>query len=138
MNNVLSLKGLQKEEAIKRMKKLELHPNVINEFITENKINKSEISGILYWLNDEEEKFVKEFEEKYNGVVYHIIKSYTNIGVLLTVFYVSHYTEEWSIDNNNIDENTQLCYVKNLSDDYCSEFGCINFRKQIGGLVRTA
>lgn len=138
MNNVLSLKGLQKEEAIKRMKKLELHPNVINEFITENKINKSEISGILYWLNDEEEKFVKEFEEKYNGVVYHIIKSYTNIGVLLTVFYVSQYTEEWSIDNNNIDENTQLCYVKNLSDDYCSEFGYINFRKQIGGLVRTA
>ena len=80
MNYVLSLKGLQKEEAIKRMKKLELHPNVINEFITEGKINKSEISGILYWLNDEEEKFVKEFEEKYNGVVYHIIKSYTNIG----------------------------------------------------------
>ena len=138
MSKILSLREQQKSEAIKRMKMLSLNANVITEFITDGTLHKSENYGVVYWLNDEEEKFVKEFEEKYNGVVYHIIKSYTNIGVLLTVFYVSQYTEEWSIDNNNIDENTQLCYVKNLSDDYCSEFGYINFRKQIGGLVRTA
>lgn len=111
----------QKIEAAKRMKKLSLHPNVINEFITEDKINKSEISGILYWLNGEEEKFVKEFEKEHNSVIYHIINSYTNFGTFLTVLYVSQYRDEWEEDFNLIDENMQVCYVKNLSDDLCSE-----------------
>lgn len=44
-----------KKEALDRMKLLQLHPNVINEFKNENKLNRSEFSkGILYWLTDEE------------------------------------------------------------------------------------
>ena len=138
MSQNITFREEQKSEAVKRMKKLSLHPNVINEFITEDKINKSEISGILYWLNDEEEKFVKEFEKEHNSVVYHIIKSYTNFGTFLTVLYVSQYRDEWEEDFNLIDKNMQVCYVKNLSDDLCSEFGYIGFRKQIGGLVRVS
>ena len=138
MSKNISFREEQKIEAVKRMKKLSLHPNVINEFITEDKINKSEICGILYWLNDEEEKFVKAFEKEHNAVVYHIIKSYTNIGAFLTVLYVSQYRDEWEEDYNLIDENIQVCYVKNLSDDLCSEFGYISLRCQIGGLVRVS
>ena len=29
-------------------------------------------------------------------------------------------------------------YVKNITDDWCSEFGYICFKKNIGGLIRTA
>ncbi len=54
------------------------------------------------------------------------------------MFYVSQYIEEWEYDIGNIPENRQLCYVKNLSDECCSEFGYIGFRKNIGGLIRTA
>ena len=72
------------------------------------------------------------------AVVYHIIKSYTEFGTLLNIFYVSQYIEEWEYDIGNIPENRQLCYVKNLDIEHFSEFGYICFRKSIGGLIRTA
>ena len=138
MSKNLSLREQQKAEAIKRMKMLSLHPNVINEFITDNTLHKSEDYGVVYWLDDEEKQIVKEFEKKHNAVVYHIIKSYTEFGVLLNMFYVSQYIEEWEYDIGNIPENRQLCYVKNLDVESFSEFGYICFRKSIGGLIRTA
>ena len=39
---------------------------------------------------------------------------------------------------DDIKEGYACAYVKNLSDDFCSEFGSICFKKQFGGLVRTA
>ena len=60
------------------MKKLLLHQNVINEFKKENKLNKSEGPlGTLYWLDEEEKGMVKEYEEKWNVLVYHVIKTFT-------------------------------------------------------------
>lgn len=76
MSEILSLREQQKAEAIKRMKMLSLNQNVINEFITDNTLHKSENVGIVYWLNDEEKQIVKQFEKEHNAVVYHIIKSY--------------------------------------------------------------
>ena len=70
-----------KEEALKRMEKLKLHKNVLEDF-KNGVLNKSErqnaiFNGILYHLDKEEEKDViqkiKEFEEKYGGIVYHVI-----------------------------------------------------------------
>ena len=65
-----------KEEAIERMKLLQLHQNVIDEFTRENKLNKSETRyGILYWLDEEEQKLVDEFQNQNEGtLVYHIKK----------------------------------------------------------------
>ncbi len=137
MSKNITLKENQKTEAIKRMKMLSLGENVINDFITDNNLYKSEICGFLYWLNDEEKNIVEQFEKENNAVVYHIIKSYSNFGTLLNIFYVSQHTDEWEYDISNISENIQLCYVKNLSDEMCSEFGYIGFKKNIGGLIRT-
>lgn len=50
-----------RKEALKRMKKLNFHPNVLSDF-KEDIINKSELIGILYWLNDEEIKAVREVD----------------------------------------------------------------------------
>lgn len=138
MSKNLSLREQQKAEAIKRMRMLSLHPNVINEFITDNTLHKSEDYGVVYWLDDKEKQIVNEFEKKHNAVVYHIIKSYTEFGVLLNMFYVSQYIEEWEYDIGNIPENRQLCYVKNLDVESFSEFGYICLKKSIGGLIRTA
>lgn len=57
------LQQAQVTEALNRMAKLGLLENVINEFHQTGRINKSEIYGILYWLDDEEEKMVREWEE---------------------------------------------------------------------------
>ena len=63
MSKNLSLREQQKAEAIKRMRMLSLHPNVINEFITDNTLHKSEDYGVVYWLDDKEKQIVKEFEK---------------------------------------------------------------------------
>ena len=68
-----------KQEALKRMKKLNFHPNVLSDF-KEARLNKSELIGFLYWLNDEEIKAVREFEAENEAVVYHVIHQSTNIG----------------------------------------------------------
>ena len=128
----------QEAEAIERLKFLEMHPNVIYDFKVHKIINKSESIGILYWLDEDEQAFVDAFEAEHNAVVYHIIKTNTIFGVMLSVFYVSQYECEWELDRADLAVGTQLVYVKNLSDDFCSEFGSIGFRKNIGGLIRTA
>ena len=141
----VSLKEAQKLEALLRMKKIGLMPRIIEEFKKENKINKSlsskigkALMGKLVWLSDEEINMVKEFEEEHNCIVYHIIESHTTVGTLLSLFYVSKYTDEWEMDNELIDSKCQFVYVKNLDCDYDSEFGYINYTNAVGGLIRTA
>ena len=128
----------KKQEAIERMKLLDLYPNVIKEFEKENVVNLSENGGFLYWLNDEQKEIVSDFEQEHDSLVYHVIHDYAAFGELLTLFYVSDYEEEWEDDVEDLKVGYALAYVKNLTDDYCSEFGSICFRKQFGGLVRTA
>ena len=128
----------QKTEAIKRMKSLELHENVVREFEKENKVNLSEHGGILQWLNDKQAEAVKKFEEEYNSLVYHVIHSYTTFGELLSMLYVSATSEEWEYDQEDLKEGYPIAYVKNLDDESCSEIGSIGVKSVIGGLVRTA
>ena len=62
-------KTKQKTEAITRMKLLKLHPNIIKEFEKDGIVNLSENGGFLYWLTDEQQSFVKDFEESHNALV---------------------------------------------------------------------
>ena len=62
----------KKQEALARMKFLDLHKNIIKEFDKENIVNMSE-RAYLYWLTDEQKQYVSEFEEEYNALVYHVI-----------------------------------------------------------------
>ena len=80
-------------------------------------------------MNDEEEQIFRQFEKEHNAVVNYIIKSYTEFGTLINMFYVSQYIEECEYDINNIPENRQLCYVKNLSDEWCCELSHICYKK---------
>lgn len=133
------------DEAIRRMEKLELHKNVIKEFKKERKLNKSQMGrvgnvnvGVLYWLDEDERQKVKELEEEYDMVVYHVIESHTSFGTLLSMLYVSSNEEEWVYDEDLMNNDCVFAYVLNLDDDTCSEFGTIGIKKAYGGLVRTA
>lgn len=53
-------KEMMKKEAISRMLRLGLHPNAVQEFKEEDKLNRSEGPGLLYWLTDEERQIVKK------------------------------------------------------------------------------
>ena len=125
-----------RQEALKRMKKLNFHPNVLSDF-NEGTINKSELIGILYWLNDEEIKKVREFEAENESIVYHVIHQFTNIGELYSFLYVKLDDEEWEMDNDGLKQREVLAYVWNKTAPEFSEFGYIGIRSQVGGLVRT-
>jgi hypothetical protein len=125
---------MKKKEAVKRMKMLKMLDQPIKEFEEEGKLNKSEYGiGILYWLNEEEEKAVKEFEDQNEAVVYHVILDNTVFGQMYSFLYVSNYEEEWSQDRQDIKEGQALAYVKS---DICGEFGSIGVIPMTGGVKR--
>lgn len=132
------MKTKQRTEALKRMELLKLHENVIDDFKEISLLNQSEHGGILYWVEGEMERKIREWEEKTGNLVYHVIHDYTEFGELLSLLYVSQYEDEWETDREDIQDGYALAYVMNLTDDWCSEYGSIGIRPQWGGVVRTA
>lgn len=126
----------QKHEALKRMKILGIHSMAIKEFQHEGKLNLSESNGALYWLNEGLQKRVKEFEKKYNSLVYHVIRSYSEVGEMISYLYVSPWTEDWDDDKTDLESGRALVYVENLSDEVLSEFGFIGIMPLFGGVAR--
>ena len=125
-----------KDEAIERMKLLQLHPNVIKEFQDENKLNRSEISlGFLYWLKDEEQQLVNDFEKEHEGyLVYHLIKTNTiDMGIIYDLLFVSIFEDEWFLEREELKDNIALSY----SVTPFLEIGSICIKQKNGGLVRT-
>ena len=129
-------KAKQKQEALERMKMLKLHGNIIKEFDKEGIVNLSENGGFLYWLDSDQQAIVDEFETEHDALVYHVIHDCTEFGELYSLLYVSKYEEEWEDDRNDLKDGYALVYVKNMDDDFCSEFGSIGVKPQFGGLVR--
>ena len=117
------------------MKLLHLHPNVINEFKNERKLNMSVSPlGSLYWLTDDEIELVKKFEQEHQGLtVYHILKTFTrDFGIVYDLLYVSNDEEEWETDRENIKDD--LVMSRTLTAD--AESGLIKIKSINGGIVR--
>ena len=133
-------KEIKKEEAIKRMKVLDLYAPYIKAFEKKDEIFMSEMTGGVYEFDSNKELVakIKEFEEEHNALVYHVIHTFTVIGELYSFLYVSDYDEEWEMDNSDIKNGYALAYVWNKDDEWCSEFGSIGVRGKFGGIVRTA
>ena len=131
---------IKKAEAIKRMNAHGLFEPCIKAFESRNEVQLSEITGGLYEFSGDAELAarVKEFEEKYNGLVYHVIHTPTQFGDLYSFLHVSDYEEEWDFENEDIADGYVFAYVWNKTDDWCSEFGSIAVQCRFGGLVRTA
>lgn len=132
------MKEKQKQEALERMKMLKLSKNIITEFEKENKVNLSENGGILYWLDSKQQEMVANFEAEHDALVYHVIHDYTMFGELYSLLFVSKYEEEWEDEREDLKDGYALVYVRNVTDEICSEFGSIGIRPQFGGLERTA
>lgn len=67
---------MMKKESIYRLSKLNVLSCVIDDFQNKGWLYYTEsTTGALYYINDEMKRFVKEIEERYKGMVYHIIHS---------------------------------------------------------------
>lgn len=132
---------IKKVEAINRMRAMDIIPNAINQFKNDDVVMISIMAaeppfGGLYWLGDEEKEMVREFEQEYNALVYLVVRSFTNIGTMDNIFYVSDHQDEWFMDNADIDERYACVYVINHDMPDCNEFGSIAWKSIGGGILR--
>lgn len=128
----------KKIEAIARMKKAGIFPQTIKQFEEEGYVSISEPPvGAFFWAEGEDLQRIRDFEEKYNALVYLVIRSYTNLGKMDSYLYVSDYEEEWERDREDLENKEPLVYVYNHDMPDCSEFGRIGVRCSIAaGLLR--
>ena len=128
---------IKKVEAIKRMKAMNIYSDAIKQFKNADIVMVSEPPlGGLFWLNDEEKEMVSKFEQENNALVYLVVRSFTNLGIMDNIFYVSDYQDEWFMDNADLDENYACVYVINYDMPDCSEFGTIAWKSVGGGVLR--
>ena len=133
------MEDLEKEifnECITRMEILNLSRQCIGAF-KKGKIWESEGIGALYEVNEDEQEIINNFEKEHEGYkVYHLIHNITDFGELYNIFYVSNVENEWEEDKQDLKQDYAFVYVYNKSADWCSEFGSIAIKKNIGGLIR--
>lgn len=132
----MDLRKKQLQEALKRIEMLELHPNVAKELEKESKLNVSEHMGALFWLKEGEDEIIRKIEEQYGILVYHCIRSHTEMGMMLSCLYVSSSEEEWEMERVDLERNRPLAYVYNADFPEFSEFGSIGIKQQFGGVIR--
>lgn len=125
-------------EALTRMKMLKLSSKCINAF-KHNEIWLSEGYGALYELNVEEKEIIDEFRRNNpDCLVYHVIHNNFDFGNCYTILFVSCYEDEWESEKEDIQNGIIFAYVRNMTVDYCSEFGTVAVKSNIGGLVRVS
>lgn len=135
--NIKLTKSEMKKEAISRMSLMGIQKSVINRFRQSDKIFVFEPPfGGLYDLSDTLKEQIKEFEEKYNALVYMVVKAYTHFGTLDSLLYVSQHQEEWEMDQADIKVNYVMTYTINQTDPICSEFGSICYKTVHGSVIR--
>ncbi len=126
------------QESLTRMELLKLRPDVIQAFKEKGKVSISEPDGLLLFLNAEQEKVVRDWEKETGNMVYHVIHSFTEFGELLNLLFISEYLDEWEMERDDIIAQYPFCYVLNLDDDICSEYGSIGVCSWHGSLLRIA
>lgn len=127
-------------EAVARMEKLGIMTDTIKWF-KQGKISQS-IDGFMYWIDEQTENNLKaqidEFEQKNNAVVYYVITTNTNFGLLYNLLFVGDDESEWEYENEDIADNYVFSYVINNDEPLFSEFGTIGVGQRFGGLIRNA
>ena len=129
-------RGQQCGEALKRMKALGLNEKAISIFRESRKVYCSE-NTYLRAANEKELEMIKQYEEKYGTLVYHIIHSDSTLGIGETyeMLNVSPYREDWSYERNTIKNGAPICRSENITMPDCSESGSIGLHTLANGVL---
>lgn len=129
----------KKAEAIARMKAWGICGPIVKQFNDNDLVAESVPHvGACFWLNKDQLERVREFEEQHNALVYHVIRSFTELGEMESYLFVGDYPEEWEMDREDLKEGQQLAYVYSHAMPDCSEFGSMGVAlTAAAGLKRT-
>ena len=119
----------KKAEALGRMKELSIFEQIIERF---DKLGKVGIStppvGAFFCAEGEDLERVKDFEQQFNALVFVIVRSFTDVGIMDSFLFVSDYPEEWQDDRLLLKHGEAVAYVYNHSMPYCQDIGSIGIQ----------
>lgn len=127
----------KKTEAVERMEILGISKSAIERF-KDGRISVSDpLSEAFVPASADDLERIREFEKRYNALVYAVVRDYSIIGKTDSYLVVSRYEEEWDMDRRDL-ENGQTCaYVYNHDEPDFSEFGSVGIKvTPKGSLVR--
>ena len=129
-------RGQQCGEALKRMHLLKLNEKAISIFKEARKVYCSE-NTYLRAANEKELEMIKQYEENYGTLVYHIIHSDGTLGIGETyeMLNVSPYREDWSYERSSIRNGTPICRSENITMPDCSESGSVMIHTLANGVL---
>lgn len=133
----IDLKKIQIEEAVKRMKKLNLDEKIINDFKLDENIYCSYEKGSAIVLASEDILDLLDIMSKTNkAILFHIIESKMEYGLCYNLLYVSEYQEDWNEENTLLDKGYIYSYVINMNYPKNIDFGLIKVKSINGRLIR--
>lgn len=91
-----------KQECIERMKILKLDERIIEEFTKENTIYISNIGGKLEKVNTYELKYIKQYENSKNVIIFHVIKQKSESKDISIFLYVDSNSRDWKNEKRDI------------------------------------
>lgn len=131
----------KKKEAVNRLKAMRYFGKSKEEFRRSGKvmINEPPFGGHFYVDDDEElVSKIKEFENE-GKLVYAVVRSKFDGGLMDSLLYVEDERDEWPYFYDDLRNGTTFCYTFNRSFPNFSEYGSIGIMLGAGaGLLRTA
>ena len=124
----------KKTEAIQRLKILNVHPNVIDDF-NNGVINLSKNIGALFWLNNEEKLLVKNIQNTNDVLVFHVIKNCSEYGLCYILLYVSNNIKNWDDEKDALNFGRTSAYVIDVSHN-TSTIETVGVKGIFGGVRR--
>lgn len=132
---------MKRAEAVKRMKALGIFPQTVRQFEKQGLVSVSEPPfGAFYWVDDEDRKHIREFEERYDALVYVVVRAWhRELGKMDAYLYVSDSEDEWEWDMEDLKNGCPLAYCFVHDAPQFSEIGSIGIEvTSAAGLKRTA
>lgn len=129
----------QKEVALKIMNNMIKYRPVINAFEKDETVMFSDGKfGASYTVDNEPKlaEAIKKVEAEYGCKVFHATHTFTEFGECYELLVVSQYEEEWEQAIEDSEDMICFCWVENVSDPMCSEFGDVAFRSSIAGDIK--
>lgn len=128
-----------KKEAVRRLKMLGILDEAIGEFERNQTVILSGDLGYLHRLTAEQKEIVRKFERRTGNLVYHVLRSVTPMGEMLSMLYVSDDPDgwEWEFAREDLRMRLPVAYVVNLDHEDLSEYGTIVIKPLLGGVIRT-
>ena len=140
LRDVKKLKFEMHEEAVRRLNLFKVMDEVISAFNKGTVMVSENMGGpfraILYNAENYEGLLpkIRDFQEEYGALVYHVQLTHTTIGDMYAMLYVSSHKDEWDMDTDF--EGDDAYVYANVWNGDIEEQGGITVRPNQGGIER--